>query len=202
MKATAPKIMFQDKPPAAVAWGVHPSPAGKLVIGITPARAICRVSFAPDGKTASVLKQWQKEWPQTVFIKAERETGYIAKKISKAASKSAGLPTLLMTGTPFQQKVWKGLLTIPAGETVSYGALARRIKNPKAARAVGSACGKNPVPLLVPCHRVIANDGGLGGFTGGLAIKKKLLRAETPPTKRKQANASRIRRRNSASRPA
>jgi methylated-DNA-[protein]-cysteine S-methyltransferase len=56
--------------------------------------------------------------------------------------------------------------------------LARRIKNPKAARAVGAACGANPVPLFVPCHRVVAGNGGLGGFTGGLAIKKALLRAE------------------------
>ena len=188
--ATAAKVTFQQKPPAAVAWGLHPSPAGPLMIGITPARAICRVNFAPGGKTASILKKWQKEWPGTIFIKAERETGYIAKEISRASQKSGKLPALLMTGTPFQQKVWKGLLAIPAGETVSYGMLARRIKSPKAARAVGAACGKNPVPLLVPCHRVIANDGGLGGFTGGLAIKKALLKAETTSKPKKKSRAA------------
>jgi methylated-DNA-[protein]-cysteine S-methyltransferase len=87
----------------------------------------------------------------------------------------------LLVGTAFQHKVWQALLTIKTGQTISYGELARRIKKPKAVRAVGTALGKNPVPVLLPCHRVIASNGSLGGFTGGLSLKKKLLEIEGHP---------------------
>jgi len=81
-------------------------------------------------------------------------------------------------GTPFQQAVWRALLEIPRGETRSYAWVARRVGRPGAARAVGQAVGANPLPLLVPCHRVVASDGGLGGFGGGLEMKRALLRRE------------------------
>ena len=83
-----------------------------------------------------------------------------------------------LEGTPFQVTVWKALLEIPYGETRSYGAIARRIGRPQAARAVGSANRSNPIPLIVPCHRVIAGDGSLGGYAGGLGMKTRLLRLE------------------------
>ncbi|HEX2582769.1 MAG TPA: methylated-DNA--[protein]-cysteine S-methyltransferase, partial [Chlamydiales bacterium] len=76
---------------------------------------------------------------------------------------------------PFQQKIAEGLLSIPFGSTLSYSELARKIGAPKAARAAGNACGRNPIPLLVPCHRIIQQNGKLGGFTAGLEIKKQLL---------------------------
>jgi methylated-DNA-[protein]-cysteine S-methyltransferase len=81
-------------------------------------------------------------------------------------------------GTAFQKKVWTALTTIPIGETLSYGALARRIGEPSAVRAVGAANGANPVPIVVPCHRVIGADGSLTGFGGGLERKRWLLRHE------------------------
>ena len=84
----------------------------------------------------------------------------------------------LSAGTSFQQKVWRALLTIPRGETRSYAWVAKKIGKPRATRAVGAACGANPVPIIVPCHRVIASDGSLGGFGGGLALKKRLLTLE------------------------
>jgi methylated-DNA-[protein]-cysteine S-methyltransferase len=79
------------------------------------------------------------------------------------------------SGTPFQETVWHALRTIPAGETLSYGALARQIGEPKAVRAVGLANGSNPIGLVVPCHRVIGSDGSLTGYGGGLERKKWLL---------------------------
>jgi AraC family transcriptional regulator of adaptative response/methylated-DNA-[protein]-cysteine methyltransferase len=170
----APKILFRDEAPKVVLWGLHKIPSGNLMIGITLAGAVCRTAFAASKKPAAILSAWQQEWPGTEFIKDEKKTAPIAKKIVTAKA----MPTVQMTGTKFQQQVWKGLLGIPSGTTISYGTLAKRIKNPKAARAVGSACGANPVPLLVPCHRVIANDGGLGGFSSGLAVKKVLLKLE------------------------
>ena len=88
------------------------------------------------------------------------------------------LPLSPQGGTPFQQTVWKQLQEIPYGKTISYAQLAQAIGNPKACRAVGSANGKNPISIIIPCHRVIAADGSLGGYTGGLAIKKQLLDLE------------------------
>lgn len=81
-------------------------------------------------------------------------------------------------GTEFQQSVWQALTRIPYGETTSYGELARRIGKPQASRAVGLANGANPLPIVVPCHRVIGADGSLTGFGGGLDIKRKLLALE------------------------
>jgi len=81
-------------------------------------------------------------------------------------------------GTAFQQNVWRRLCEIPYGETVSYGELARRIGNPKASRAVGLANGANPIPIIIPCHRVIGSDGSLTGFGGGLDSKRWLLDLE------------------------
>lgn len=88
-------------------------------------------------------------------------------------------PPLDLNGHPrFRVKVWEVLQAIPYGRVRSYGWVARKVGKPKAARAVGGACGANPAPLLVPCHRVIAGDGSLGGFSGGLAVKKRLLKLE------------------------
>jgi O-6-methylguanine DNA methyltransferase len=87
-------------------------------------------------------------------------------------------PVDLSGGTAFQRRVWAALRTIPAGKTETYAHLAASLKKPKAARAVGGACGANPAPLIIPCHRVVAAQGGLGGFSGGLHWKRKLLGRE------------------------
>ena len=91
---------------------------------------------------------------------------------------------LNVQGTEFQKTVWQELVRIPYGETISYGELAKRIKNPKASRAVGMANGKNPIAIIIPCHRVIGKDGSLTGFGGGLEVKKKLLDLERNNKKR------------------
>ena len=83
-----------------------------------------------------------------------------------------------LEGTKFQKQVWDGLSKIPFGKTVAYKDIARGIKNPKAVRAVGSANGKNPVCVMIPCHRVIAADGSIGGYAGGIGVKQKLLKLE------------------------
>ena len=81
-------------------------------------------------------------------------------------------------GTPFQRRVWAALVKIPRGETRTYRWIARRLGRPKAARAVGAAVGANPIPLVVPCHRVVGSDGSLCGFAGGMALKRRLLAME------------------------
>ena len=92
--------------------------------------------------------------------------------------KTFELPLSPEGGTPFQQTVWKQLQEIPYGKTISYAQLAEAIGNPKACRAVGSANGKNPISIIIPCHRVIASDGSLGGYSSGLVAKKQLLDLE------------------------
>jgi methylated-DNA-[protein]-cysteine S-methyltransferase len=89
------------------------------------------------------------------------------------------LPLDLRYYTPFQRHVWRAAASIPFGETRSYRWIAGRIRKPRAARAVGQAVGANPVPVIIPCHRVITSSGTLGGFSGGLEMKKKLLRLES-----------------------
>jgi methylated-DNA-[protein]-cysteine S-methyltransferase len=89
---------------------------------------------------------------------------------------------MMIQGTAFQKKVWQELVKIPYGETISYGELARRIGNPKASRAVGMANGKNPICIIIPCHRVIGKNGSLTGFGGGIDVKKKLLELEKTNT--------------------
>ncbi|AXK80575.1 methylated-DNA--[protein]-cysteine S-methyltransferase [Pseudolabrys taiwanensis] len=112
-----------------------------------------------------------------VLIQAERELSeYFAGKLA-----SFSVP-LDATGTPFQKKAWAALLTIPYGETRSYGALARQLGNPKASRAVGAANGRNPLSIIVPCHRAIGADGALTGFAGGLDAKRYLLALEAGNT--------------------
>ena len=85
---------------------------------------------------------------------------------------------LHLSGTSFQNRVWSELTRIPFGETRSYEDIAKAVGNPAASRATGSACGRNPIAIVVPCHRVIAKNGGLGGYSGGLELKKALLTIE------------------------
>lgn len=95
----------------------------------------------------------------------------------EGARRKFDLP-LVPEGTPFQQRVWRALLDIPYGETISYGELASRIGQPSASRAVGLANGSNPLPIVIPCHRVIGANGKLTGYGGGLPIKERLLALE------------------------
>lgn len=99
-------------------------------------------------------------------------------------SNTLKLPVDLASGTPLQRAVWMEIARIPYGETISYTTLAERVGFPRAVRAVASACGANPVPLIIPCHRVIAKDGTLGGFSlGGLDVKNRLLKLESKENK-------------------
>ena len=101
-----------------------------------------------------------------------------ALKYILAGRKPKSLPPLDLAGTEFQKSVWSALRKISFGKTKSYGEIARAIGRPRAVRAVGGACGANPVPVLIPCHRVLAANNKLGGFSGGLDWKRSLLKRE------------------------
>lgn len=108
---------------------------------------------------------------------AEQLEAYFA-----GARKQFDFPLDLRVGTAFQQKVWQALRTIPYGKTISYLQLAQGLGDRKAVRAVGTANGRNPIMIVVPCHRVIGADGSLTGYASGVDIKEKLLRLENPKT--------------------
>ena len=114
-----------------------------------------------ENRICPVLRQAQREL--TEFFEGQRRQFTLA---------------LTMRGTPFQNQVWNALCAVPYGETCSYSDLARRIGSPNSSRAVGMALGRNPIVIVVPCHRVIGADGSLVGFGGGLEIKRKLLEHE------------------------
>lgn len=111
-------------------------------------------------------------------------SGFLASAITAidaylATGRALSLPVDLAGGTPLQRAVWLAIAKIPHGETISYSTLAERVGFPTAVRAVASACGANPVPLAIPCHRILAKDGTLGGFSlGGVGTKEKLLALE------------------------
>jgi len=120
-------------------------------------------------------KPWLERFPQNDVVSeaCHQLTEYFVHKRT-----AFDLPLDLSFGTPFQQTVWKALQDIPFGESVSYKALARTLGNENKIRAVGTANGRNPLPLFLPCHRVIGSDGALTGFAWGLDVKEKLLRHE------------------------
>lgn len=115
----------------------------------------------------------QSDFRTALQAEAEKEL----QEYFRGVRKSFQLP-LNPAGTPFQRKVWQELCRIPYGETATYGAIAARIGNPKAVRAVGQANHRNPIPILIPCHRVVAANGRLGGYGGGTDLKIKLLKLE------------------------
>ena len=109
------------------------------------------------------------------------EVGDLPERLRRYAEGEAvdlGEDVRIVTGTPFQRQVWQALIDIPRGETRSYAWVARRVGRPRSARAVGQAVGSNPLPVLIPCHRVLASDGSLGGYGGGLEMKEELLSLE------------------------
>ncbi|MEC7785786.1 MAG: methylated-DNA--[protein]-cysteine S-methyltransferase [Nitrospinota bacterium] len=132
-------------------------------------------------KNESSIKQYLSLLTNAEITKQPSEFKDLVKQFSlyfKGTLRIFDFPLDLSLGTPFQQKVWKKLLTIPYGKTRSYKWLASKIKNPQASRAVGNANGMNPLPIVIPCHRIIKENGDLGGYTGGIVIKRFLINLE------------------------
>lgn len=155
---------------ATVYWHEFDSPVGRLLLAGDGERLI-QVCFQCGPRPQRPADGWMDDGAP--FRAAIRQLGeYFA-----GERRRFELP-LAPRGTDFQRRVWRALTEIPYGGTISYGELARRIGNPSASRAVGLANGANPLPIVVPCHRVIGADGSLTGFGGGLPIKRRLLALE------------------------
>ena len=152
------------------------SPIGTLTVA-TDGDSIVGLQFPTHGRMAVPLKRdWTRGDCSVLSEAAAQLDAYFA-----GHRTSFDLP-LRPVGTAFQQAVWAQLCLIPFGETISYGELARRVGNPNASRAVGMANGRNPIAILIPCHRVIGADGSLTGFGGGVDVKRSLLELEGLPT--------------------
>jgi O-6-methylguanine DNA methyltransferase len=138
-------------------------------------RGLCQLRF-PDGKETSRPDAGPPENAQMRdWIKMTR-AALLKAVVGKAAGK---LPPMdLSEGTEFQQEIWRALMRIPLGETMTYGEIASVIGRPKAVRAAGGACGANPIAVLIPCHRITAAQGNLGGFSGPKEWKRRLLQRE------------------------
>jgi len=146
------------------------SPVGRLLLAGDES-GLKLISFPGEGKTRRPREGWRRN-PATFKEAVRQLEAYFAGELTEFDLK------LAPEGTAFQRKVWRALRKIPYGETVSYGALAKAIERPRASRAVGAANGANPLPIVVPCHRVIGSTGKLTGFGGGIETKAALLELE------------------------
>lgn len=159
-------------------YAIADSPFGPLALFATTA-GLCRVGL--PGEDRAALEAWAARWvgPETPEENPDALSEAIIqlREYFSRLRREFDLP-LDLRGTDFQRRVWEELRRIPYGQTVSYGELARRVGRPGAARAVGGAVGANPIPIIVPCHRVVGADGSLVGYGGGPELKAALLRLE------------------------
>jgi AraC family transcriptional regulator of adaptative response/methylated-DNA-[protein]-cysteine methyltransferase len=165
---------------AFITFTTAESPLGRLLVATTE-RGVCRITLGSDD--AALERDLRDE-----FSAAEvaRDDGALADTIAEVLRRIDGCSPALdlpvdLRGTAFQLQVWRELTRIPRGETRTYREVAESVGKPQAARAVGNACGSNPTAIVVPCHRVVASDGGLGGFGWGLDRKRVLLDNEQQP---------------------
>ena len=158
-----------------ISYCTFPSPLGTVLVAATD-KGVCSVKLGDD--EARLKRLLRDEFVEASI--AEKPLEDVKRKILAFIEGEAPLARLPLDvrGTLFQRRVWEALRRIPRGETRTYSEIARSIGAPDAVRAVGSACGANPVALVVPCHRAVRTDGGLGGYAWGLGRKKKLLALE------------------------
>lgn len=154
----------------------YDSPVGPLLL-ISDGEALLGIHLPDEAHPPTPSPDWTQRDRAKPFPQAREQLG----RYFRGARRSFDLP-LAPQGTDFQRRVWQELLRIPYGQTISYGELARRIGKPGAARAVGLANGRNPLAIVIPCHRVIGADGSLTGYGGGLLCKQALLELEGATT--------------------
>ncbi len=156
--------------------GISDSPFGRCLIGETP-RGICNLSFFDNEEEERSISEMSQEWPLAEILWDHDHATQLTSRMF-APETHAGSPTVwkvFVRGTDFQIRVWKELLRIPSGSTISYGELAAAAGNPKASRATGTAVGRNPISFLIPCHRVIHSDGSCGNYRWGIQRKSAIL---------------------------
>lgn len=167
-------------------YGVHESPFGTCLLVETD-RGVNHLSFIDEDDPDRAVESWQSRWPHARLVRdAPATESTLAGILASLEGKNDDRPRLHVGGTNFQVRVWEALLNIPPGRVASYEQVAAWAGRPNAVRAVGSAVGANPVPLLIPCHRVIRKSGAFGGYSGGLLRKRAIIAWESAhaPTQR------------------
>lgn len=159
-----------------VFWGWFDSPFGRAIVMGTD-RGICGMGFAAEIGEAEAFADLTRRWPAASFVEDPAMLRPWVQSAFGEHRENAETP-LYLIGAPFQIKVWEALLKIPSGHVTTYGEIAQHIGTPKAVRAVGTAVGRNPISLLIPCHRALRKSGGLGGYHWGLPVKRAMLARE------------------------
>ncbi|MFQ5676004.1 MAG: methylated-DNA--[protein]-cysteine S-methyltransferase, partial [bacterium] len=158
-----------------IEYAIQPTLFGNCLLALTQ-RGVCGLSFIRNGTADQQIKELQKRWRMASFQENVKKTTPIFRQLFAATTQQRKhAVNLYLKGTNFQIKVWEALLKIPSGFAVSYQDLAAQIGQPKAVRAVANAVAANPIPYIIPCHRVIRKTGDFGGYQGGTARKKALL---------------------------
>ncbi|MFQ2299911.1 bifunctional transcriptional activator/DNA repair enzyme AdaA [Aeromonas dhakensis] len=173
LEAVTPGEYKQRGAGLVIDHGVHDTPFGQAFVALTP-RGVCNFSFLDDQAPQTPLAALAHNWPEAELREAPSRTRGIIHTMFND-SKTPDRPiSLHVSGTNFQISVWRALLQIPPAKVVSYAQVASAVGNPKAARAVGLAVGANPVALMIPCHRVIQQNGKLGGYHWGETRKQAI----------------------------
>ena len=177
-EAMTPGQMSRGGGGVDIAWDFHESPLGTAFVAVTPL-GICSLQFADTATDRrATLDRLRDEWPAATLRQSASRTRASARLALDALGEHRGALALHVRGTNFQLKVWSALLRIAPGDVATYGDVAGAIGAPRAMRAVGSAVGRNPVSLLIPCHRVIRQSGTIGDYAWGSVRKEIILRAE------------------------
>jgi len=158
-----------------VCWGWFDSPFGPALVMGTD-KGICGIGFSSESGEAEAMADLRGRWPKAAFAE---NTERLRPWVEAAFGARNETTPLHLIGAPFQIKVWEALLAIPSGHVTTYSDIAGAIGHPKAVRAVGTAVGRNPISLLIPCHRALRKSGGLGGYHWGLPVKRAILAYES-----------------------
>ncbi|HHQ4734883.1 bifunctional transcriptional activator/DNA repair enzyme AdaA [Aeromonas veronii] len=173
LEAVTPGEYKQRGAGLVIDHGVHDTPFGQAFVALTP-RGVCNFSFLDEKAPEAPLTTLARSWPEARLQEAPSRTQNVINTMFDG-SKAPDRPiSLHVSGTNFQISVWRALLQIPPAKVVSYAQVASAVGNPKAARAVGLAVGANPVALMIPCHRVIQQNGKLGGYHWGETRKQAI----------------------------
>lgn len=157
-----------------IRYGFHASPFGDAVVMVTD-YGLAGIGFADRGRKAA-LADISARWPRATYVESPIETAAWAARVFEPARWRPDRPLrVVLIGTDFQIRVWETLLKVPPGTATTYGDVANHIGKPSASRAVGAAVGRNPIPFVVPCHRVLGKDATLTGYHWGLARKQAIL---------------------------
>lgn len=173
LEAVTPGEYKQRGAGLIIEHGVHDTPFGQAFVALTP-RGVCNFSFLDDQNPQAPLAALAHSWPEAELREAPSRTRGVIHTMFDTSKAQDRPISLHVSGTNFQISVWRALLQIPPTKVVSYAQVASAVGNPKAARAVGLAVGANPVALMIPCHRVIQQNGKLGGYHWGETRKQAI----------------------------